>query len=81
MCDFHAPFDNNQAERDLRRMKVKQKGSGCFRSAAGANSFCQTRGSLSRTKNDQRVFDSFHLALLGTSFVPTCITDRAPPVA
>ena len=71
MYDFEVPFDNNQAERDGRMMKLQQKISGTFRNIKGAVSFCRIRGYISTLKkNKLSVIDNIKDAIDGKPFIP-----------
>jgi transposase len=66
------PFTNNQAERDLRPAKVKQKVSGCFRTAKGAKMFARIQSFVSTARKQQRnVFQELRKAFFGQDFLCT----------
>jgi transposase len=46
LYDLAIPFDNNQAEQDLRMLKVQQKIAGSFRADSGSEAFARIRGYL-----------------------------------
>ena len=64
LLNDEVPFDNNEAERDLRMMKVKLKISGCFRSLEHARAFAKLRSIIASAKKQSiNVFEILSLTL------------------
>ncbi len=69
--DSSVPFTNNQAERDIRMIKVQQKISGTFRTLSGAQMFARVRAYFSTVrKHNRNVFQETIAAVSGNPFIP-----------
>ena len=57
LSDMHIPYNNNASERGVRKIKIKQKVSGCFRTDGGADDFAKLY-SIAETamKNGNSIF-------------------------
>ena len=70
--DFRVPLDNNQAERDVRMIKLQQKISGGWRSQTGAEAFLDVRSYLSSArKHGKAALDVLRDLYTDTAWIPT----------
>ena len=66
--DLGVPFDNNQAERDVRNVKIKAKVSGCLRSEEGAKNYLKIMSYIgTAAKNGINAYEALVAAFKGNS--------------
>ncbi len=69
--DLRVSFTNNQAERDIRMVKLQQKISGGWRSQTGAESFLAVRSYLSTArKHGQHAMDVLRELFTSSAWLP-----------
>jgi len=77
MNDFSVPFDNNQAERDVRMLKIQQKISGTFRSQQGPIDYCRIMSYISTIrKHSINVIEAITSVFSGTPILPEALNSR-----
>lgn len=70
--DFRVPFGNNQAEQDIRMVKLQQKISGCWRTTTGAERYLRVRSYISTArKNGVGALSALDLLSAGTPWLPS----------
>jgi transposase len=73
--DFTVPFDNNQAERDLRMVKLQPKISGSWRTIQGARDWLRVRSYISTLrKNGIDILTGLRDAQTGNAWMPALPT-------
>jgi transposase len=71
MRDFKAPFEHNQAVRELRMWQVRQQISGGFRTAKGGEEFCRLSSYLSTMKKQgHRIMEAIKSVFAGETIPP-----------
>lgn len=71
LLDPLVPVTNNQAEQDIRMVKVRQMISGCFRTLRGAQIFARIRGYFSTCpKQGHNLWETTKRTLQGQLFMP-----------
>ena len=69
--DFRVPFDNNQAERDVRPFKVKLKMAGCFRTFSGVQDYARIHSVISTIKKHRmNVYETVVDMLSQPDYIP-----------
>ena len=70
--DFRVSFDNNEAERQVRMVKVQQKISGGFRTRAGATAWLDVRSYLATVmKNGENPLGALQRLMVADPWMPT----------